>query len=188
MRWDALFRDMEAQLAAAAGLAAETEISDRVRMELREISLQDRLRSQSGKQLVFDLGTAGMLRGTLRHVGEGWVSLEQERGAALAVLSQVVAVRGMDRFASPTTGKVRLGVTSALRSIARDRSAVVVRSAGAPADGALHGTIDRVGSDFLELAVVPSDQPRRSANVTGVYVLPTATVAAVLSQQHGGWA
>ncbi|MCC9203606.1 hypothetical protein [Arthrobacter sp. zg-Y769] len=185
MRWDALFRDMEAQLAAAAGLAAETEISDRVRMELRGISLQDRLRSQGGKQLVFDLGTAGMLRGALKHVGDGWVALEQEHGAALAVLSHVVAIRGMDRFASPPPGKVRLGVTSALRGIARDRSAVVVRSAGVPAEAALNGTIDRVGSDFLELAAVPSDQPRRSANVTGVYVLPIATVAAVLSQRNG---
>ena len=187
MRWDALFRDMEAQFAAAAGLAAEGEISDRVRMEVREVSLQDRLRSQSGKQLVFDLGAAGMLRGTLRHVGEGWVVLEQDRGAALAVLSQVVAIRGMDRFAAPTAAKVRLGLTSALRTIARDRSAVVIRSTGASAGSALSGIIDRVGSDFLELAVVPADQPRRSANVTGVYVLPTATVAAVLSQQHNGW-
>ena len=187
MRWDALFRDMEAQLAASAAVDAESEVSDRVRIESGGISLQDRLRSQSGKQLVFDLGTAGMLRGILRHVGEGWVSLEQERGAALAVLSHVIAIRGMDRFASPTAGKVRLGVTSALRSIARDRSAVVVRSVGASEERTLHGTIDRVGSDFLELAVVPSDQPRRNANVTGVYVLPTATVAAVLSQQHNGW-
>ncbi|UWX96311.1 hypothetical protein N2K95_11630 [Arthrobacter zhaoxinii] len=185
MRWDALFRDMEAQLAAAAGLAAESEISDRVRMELRGISLQDRLRSQNGKELLLDLGTAGVLRGILRHVGEGWVVLEQDRGAALAVLSHVVAIRGMDRFASRPAGQVRLGVTSALRSIARDRSAVLIRSAGAAAESALHGTIDRVGSDFLELAVVPSDQPRRSTNVTGVYVLPTATVAALLSQQNG---
>ncbi|KAD4060514.1 hypothetical protein GD627_05635 [Arthrobacter yangruifuii] len=185
MRWDALFGDMEAQLAAAAGLAAESEISERVRMELGGIRLQDRLRSQSGRELLFELGAAGTVQGILRHVGEGWVVLEQERGAVLAVLSHVVAIRGMDRFAGGPAGHVRLGVASALRSIARDRSPVVIRSAGAAAERALHGTIDRVGSDFLELAVTPSDLPRRSTNVTGVYVLPTATVAAVLSQRNG---
>ncbi|MCC9146448.1 MULTISPECIES: hypothetical protein [unclassified Arthrobacter] len=185
MRWDALFRDMEAQMAAAAGVAVEGEIAERVRIELRGISLQDRLRSQCGKHLVVDLGTAGLLQGILRHVGEGWLVLERDRGAALAVLAHVVSIKGMDRFASQPAETVRLGVASALRGIARDRSAVVVRSVGSAAERALHGTIDRVGNDFLELAALPSDQPRRPANVTAAYVLPMATVAAVLSQQSG---
>ncbi|MCC3276833.1 MULTISPECIES: hypothetical protein [unclassified Arthrobacter] len=186
MRWDALFRDMEAQMAASAALEAEDEIAERVRIEVQGVSLQDRLRSQSGKHLVFDLGLAGRAEGTLRQTGTGWAVLEQQRGGqVLVVLSHVAWIRGMDRYAALQAGAVHLGLGSALRGIARDRSTVTVRCAGTAAETALHGTIDRVGGDFLELAAVPGGGARRSSNVTGMYVLPTASVAAVLSRDSG---
>ncbi|MCC3274011.1 hypothetical protein MUK71_11670 [Arthrobacter zhangbolii] len=185
MRWDALFRDMEAQMAAADERHAAGEISERVRVELGGISLQDRLRSQSGRELVVDLGRAGTLRGVLRHVGAGWVVLERERGSALAALAHVVSVRGLDRFAEPAARALNLGIASALREISRDRSIVALRLAGKASGEVLHGTIDRVGADFVELAVVAAGEERRPGNVSAVHLLPTSAVAAVLTQQHG---
>lgn len=186
MRWEALFGDMEAQLAAAASLDVESEITERVRMELVSVTLQDRLRRQQGKRLVLDMGTAGILQGDLRYVGQGWIALDDGGRSVLAVLRHVVSIRGLDRFSAPAPETVQLGLASALRSIARDRAAVTIRSAGAAAGNAVHGIIDRVGADFLEVAAVASGQPRRAGNVSGVYVLPTASVSAVLSRE-GGW-
>lgn len=171
---------------AASGVAeAESEISERARMELGAVGLQDRLRSQHGKHLIFDLGAAGTVEGVLQQSGKGWAALEHQRGQVLAVLQHVASIRGMDRYASPHAGSVRLGLASALRSIARDRSTVTVRFGGAAAGNAVDGIIDRVGSDFLELAAVPDGLARRNGNVTGVYVLPMESVAAVLSRDTG---
>ena len=169
-------------MAASGLIEAESEISERVRIELGAVSLQDRLRSQHGKHLVFDLGLAGTAEGTLQQSGNGWVALEDHRGQALVVLPHVVSIKGMDRYAAGPAGRVRLGLASALRSIARDRRTVTIRCVGASAENALHGTIDRVGSDFLELAAVPDGQARRTGSVTAVYVLPTASVAVVFSR------
>ena len=185
MRWDALFRDMEAQLAAAAESAEAGEVSERVRMELGRVTLQDRLRSQHGKQLALDLGAAGTVCGQLSHMGEGWVAVDTGRGPALAALAHVVSIRGLDRFSSTSDGAVRLGLASALRGIARDRSPVTLRCANVPATQALHGTIDRVGADFLELAAVAPGEARRSGSVSAVYVLPLSSIALVMPQPYG---
>lgn len=172
-------------MAASAAAQAEGEISDRVRSELGSITLQDRLRSQHGKHLVVDLGAAGTVEGVLCQVGSGWVGLEHNRSQVLAVLPHVASIKGMDRFAAGRSGAVQLGVAAALRSIARDRAAVAVRCGGVGAGKALHGIIDRVGRDFLELAAVPDGQARRTGNVTGVYVVPMGSVAAVLTRDPG---
>lgn len=172
-------------MAAAGELGAASEISERVRMELGGITLQDRLRSQCGRELVFDLGRAGTLQGVLRQVGAGWVVLDGERGSALAVLAHVVSVTGLDRFAESASRTLNLGIASALREISRDRSTVVLRRAGKASGEVLHGTIDRVGADFVELAVVAAGEARRPGNVSAVHLLPMSSVAAVLTQQHG---
>ena len=118
-------------MAASGLMEAESEISERVRIELGAVSLQDRLRSQHGKHLVFDLGLAGTVEGTLQQSGDGWVVLEDNRGQTLAVLPHVVSIKGMDRYAAGHAGRVRLGLASALSSIARDRRTDTIRCGGA---------------------------------------------------------
>ena len=44
MRWNALFDDLEAQLAEAEVLGRESEVSERARAELASIGMADRLR------------------------------------------------------------------------------------------------------------------------------------------------
>jgi hypothetical protein len=70
----------------------------------------------------------------------------------------------------------RLGLRSVLRGIARDRSAVRIELV----DGTtVDATIDRVGADFVEVAVHPAGEPRRRADVRDVEVIPFGAVAAV---------
>jgi hypothetical protein len=69
---------------------------------------------------------------------------------------------------------------SALRGIARDRSVVRIDLTGT--DGALDGTIDRVGADFVDVAEHPPGEPRRRGNVRSSVLVPTAAIAAVRRQ------
>jgi hypothetical protein len=72
----------------------------------------------------------------------------------------------------------RLGLGSALRAIARDRVQVVI---GLLDGSAVTGTVDRVGSDFVEVAEHGPGEPRRRSEVSGVRAVPFAAVAVVRS-------
>jgi hypothetical protein len=77
-----------------------------------------------------------------------------------------------------TAGPVlaKLTLRSALRGIARDRSAVRLHLA----DGeVLDATIDRVGSDFVEIARHAASEARRQRDVRDVILVPIAALAAV---------
>jgi hypothetical protein len=69
-----------------------------------------------------------------------------------------------------------------LRGLARDRAPVqVVLDDGT----ALHGTIDRVGADYLELAEHPGDLHRRADAVRGVRTVVIDAVVLVRTAQPG---
>jgi hypothetical protein len=69
----------------------------------------------------------------------------------------------------------RLGLAFALRDLARRRSAVSVTTCS----GMLHGTIDRVARDHLDLALHDPGVPRRPGNVRGVRIVPMAALVMV---------
>jgi hypothetical protein len=72
----------------------------------------------------------------------------------------------------------RLDLRRALRGLARDRSAVQV----VLDDGSVfHGTVDRVGADYVEIAEHPVDVPRRAEAVQGVSAVVIAAIAVVRS-------
>jgi hypothetical protein len=71
-----------------------------------------------------------------------------------------------------------LTVRSALRGIARDRSAVQVHLVD-PTAGILHGTVDRVGADFVDVAEHPAGEPRRPREVRASVLVPLAALAAL---------
>lgn len=183
MRWDDLFADLEAQLVAAdaADLAADAE--QRQRLEIGRTTLVQRLRTAAGHDVVVGVGDQ-VLRGRLDGVGPDWLLV----GGELDTLVPIAAVgwlQGLGRAADAgEPGRVwsRLGFRSALRGLARDRAAVRLHlSAGAP----VHGTIDRVGADHLDLAVHPPGEPRRAAAVTAVRTVPLAAVRAVVRGEPG---
>jgi len=186
MRWDALFEDLEGQLAEPGRLALEAEISDRVRAEMVNIVLADRLRGSLGCMLAVHLACGETVQGSLRHAGADALVLAQGGYQVLIPYAAAVRYVGLGRYAAAEASPVRrkIGLAHALRGLARDREELaVVLSAG---QGALRlaGVIDRVGKDFLDLAAVAPGEVRRSGSVIEVSTIPFAALAMVRST-HG---
>ena len=177
MRWDDLFRDLEAQLAAAAGAELDAEVADRSRREAARLALVDRARAATGHDLVLRVAGAGALAGRLDGVGSEWllvtdgvVGSEREY---LVPLSAVLSLSGLAAWTAThgEAGQVgaRLGLGAVLRGIARDRSGLAVTLV----DGStFSGTLDRVGADFVEISEHGPGEPRRPGAVTGVRTVP----------------
>jgi hypothetical protein len=181
MRWERLFEDLEDQAAAVADDALDAEIADRLRHALATTVLEDRLRAAVGRTVELCVAGTGGLVGIARRVGPGWLLLDPPGGSpALVVTAAVTAVRNLPLAsrARVLEGEVaaRAGVAHLLRMFARDRTPTRVSLR----DGSeLSGTIDRVGSDYLDLAEHPLDEPRLAVLVEGVRSIPFGALAAL---------
>jgi len=184
MRWDALFDDMEAQLAAEDRLGLDAEVAERARTELAGIELKDRLRGALGMRIVVQLFSGASFEGTLSHAGSEGLVLNEELHQVLIPYAGVARYTGLGRLAVGEKSKVRqkLGLASALRGLARDRSSLTVFVAGGLAgETRLNGVIDRVGRDYLDLAVTEPGEARRAGNVREIATVPFAALAAIRS-------
>ena len=179
MRWDALFDDLEAQLAAADQRGLDAEVADRTRGETAGLTLEDRLRGQVGRLLRLRVAGIGALSGSLTHVGAGWLTLRTGTRTELVALRHVLALEGLDRFSRTEEARVRPGFASVLRTLAADRAAVQIVTVDPDASFRVTGVIDRVGHDFLEIAAGPAGETRTRTNITGVLTLPLPAVAVV---------
>jgi hypothetical protein len=181
VRWERLFDDLEAQVETAGQRDLATEIADRTRREVARIRLADRLRAARGHEVSCRVLGAGSVAGRVAGVGPEWVLLVESTGCeALVPLAGLTSVGGLGlRSTVPgTEGLVgaRLGLGHVLRGIARDRSPVGVTLV----DGsALGGTVDRVGSDFVEVAEHGPGEPRRPLDVHAVRSIPFTGLAVV---------
>jgi hypothetical protein len=181
MRWDALFADLEAQAVAAEQAERAAEIEERTRGELATLAVVDRLRAAEGGALRLRLAGGLTLAGSVRRMGPDWLLLAEDAGReAVVPLAGVLGVRGLSRYSAvPGSAGVvasRLGLRSALRGIARDRSPVRLELV----DGtALDATIDRVGADFVEVATHAAGEARRRREVGEVELVPLGALAAV---------
>src|SRR4051812_49985990 len=72
VRWDRLFADLDAQLAAADAAELAGEVGDRTRREVARLHLADRARLAIGAELSVGLGTAGTASGRLEREGAEW--------------------------------------------------------------------------------------------------------------------
>lgn len=177
-RWDRLFRDLEAQLAAEQSRELRAEVADRTRRERALVELRARL--------LANIGTAVAARtpvdsyeGVLADVGADWLLLHAagERPVLLPA-SAIRSVTGLRPGAhEPSLVAKGLAFGAALRAISRDRA--VVRLVDVEGH-VLTGTIDAVGADHVELAEHHVDEPRRSANVRGSHVVPFGGLSAVV--------
>lgn len=185
MRWEALFADLEAQL--AAGIDAETagEVAERSRSEWARLQLADRFRAHVGGPVTVLLRDGSRLGGGCTDAASEWVvvtaadSAVGEGRPVLVPLAAVSWVAGPGRAVAPPTGTAlrRLGLASALRGLARDRAGVRLVLDG----GHVTGTIDRVGADHLDLAEHPPGEVRRPGAVRSVLLVPFTAVIAVHS-------
>ena len=181
MRWDQLFRDLEAQLEAADGAELDAEVADRTRRESGLIALVDRARGATGSRVSVRVLGTGAVEGVLVEAGSQWLLLAEDGGReALLPLPAVLSLSGLGARTAVPGGQVfaRLGLAAALRAIARDRAGV---SVGLVDGSVLTGTVDRVGADFVELSVHGAGEPRRRDGLTGVRTVPFVALASVRS-------
>ncbi|MHA3705113.1 hypothetical protein ACXR2U_23320 [Jatrophihabitans sp. YIM 134969] len=180
-RWEGLFSDLEAQLAAQEHAGVGAEVDARTRGEVADLTLVDRLRA-AVDQPVRVVAVGGLaLTGVLGRVGPDFLAVVEDTGReALVPLHAVRQVAGLGRFAQTeaVAGAVaaRLGWRSALRAVVRDRGAVRLHLV----DGeVLDATLDRVGADHVELAVHAAGETRRAREVRGTVAVPFTAIAAV---------
>ena len=156
-RWEQLFSDLEAQLAAGRADEARWDVAELTRAERARVSLSDRLRAASGARLRVVTTPDEPLEGVVTEVGPHWVLLDLGGGRRAVVPTAAVrTVEGLGPHAAPPAGRTEsaLGLGHVLRALARDRVVVTV-STGA---GTLSGRLDRVGADHLDLVL---DVPAR---------------------------
>ncbi|MGC5167075.1 hypothetical protein [Luteimicrobium sp. DT211] len=149
MRWDDLFEDMEAQLAAMTRSELDARVEDLTRAEHAGVALASRLRASGGTAVTVALDDGTLVRGRVASAAEQWFELEEGVRRHLVPLQAVSWVQGVGSLAAPGPGVVerRLGLSSALRALARDRVRVLALTRA----GAVAGRIARVGKDYLEL-------------------------------------
>lgn len=190
MRWDRFFDDLEDQLASeweAERAALDTEAE---RLRLSRVTLRERLVQVCGDTgaappVSIDFADGSAARATVTAVGADWVAvvpLEGRPGAVLAPFASVVSI-GMphpDLLRSARPAPSRAGLSDRLtfgyvvRDLVRRRAGVAVHLVSGRA---LSGTIDRAGSDHLDLALHEPGAPRRASAVSGHRIVPFTAVA-----------
>ena len=181
MRWAGLFADLQAQAEALERSERAGEVDERTRAELGELRLRDRLRAGIDGPVRLRCAGGVAVAGTLTRVGPDWLLVAEEVGRECIVpLASVLAVSRPGRLACDPVGEskveARLGLRSALRAVARDRSGLRLYLV----DGAvLSATLDRVGADFVEAAIHPAGEARRPSAVQEVQLIAFTALAAV---------
>lgn len=181
VRWEALFEDLESQLAGSARAASDSEIAERARIDFSAGMLEDRLYGQIGQTVSARAGGELVLSGRIDRVGAGWFILDGGVRSVLVPLTAVDYVDGLARAAVPPviSPRRRPSLSAALRVLVRDRAEVVVSLAGSSSARQLAGTLDRVGRDYCELAVTRAGEQRRHRNVSAVLAVPFRAMLAV---------
>ncbi|ACQ79515.1 conserved hypothetical protein [Beutenbergia cavernae DSM 12333] len=154
MRWEDLFADLDAQLAAAHEQESEDEIADLARAEAATTRFADRLRARRGRQLGLRLRDGSTVQGTVVDVAPAWVLLGEGERRVLVPTDAVVTAAPLDVVA-PEAGAIesRLGLAHALRAIAGDGRRLKVTTAA----GDLVGHLERVGADHVDLRLDRAD-------------------------------
>lgn len=185
MRWEALFGDLQAQLAAEEALAFESEAAERTRAELAGVTLRARLRANSGAAVTARVRNGHSHAGSISSVGADWLTLAGEGRSILLPFAALLWVEGLGPGAEASEGLVvqRLTLASAFRALARDRAPLTLElDGGGGADAAvLNGVVDRAARDHLDFAVLPPGEARRRRTVSAVCAVPYAAVVSAAS-------
>ena len=181
MRWDDLFRDLEAQLEAAAAAELDAEVADRTRREAAQLALVDRARAAVGHPVTLRVLGAGPVDGLLVDVGAQWLLLAETSGRQALVPLSGGAVAGRAAGLDVSARRGRSGVRPARARLgpAGHRPGPVPVQVVLTDGSVLAGTLDRVGSDFVELT--EHGEVRRRGEVTGVRTVPFAALALLRS-------
>lgn len=124
-------------------------------------------------------GAAAIPLGAIRSLGLGRAALLASRGVAAGAAGAAGAAAGSapgttDPRPRAATLSERQSFGFLLRDLARRRRPVTLHDDG---ERVLHGTIDGVGADHLELALHERGAVRRRAEVSGYRIVPLHAVA-----------
>src|ERR1700709_2240990 len=101
MRWDALFADLEAQVAALEHAERATEVEERTRGEIAALALLDRARAAIGLPVRLRLAGSVAIAATLVRVGPDWLLLDEGAGREVVVAAaRLISVRGLVRYSA----------------------------------------------------------------------------------------
>lgn len=155
-----LFEDLEQQAEGLALSERDIEVAELSRAEYAQVTLEDRLHASTERKVTLGVAGVGTVAGVLVRAGADWclvaTAAEAQSGPAQEWIVRLDAVqraaglsdRALDEASRPMSG--RLGLGSALRAVAAERSEVRAHLR----DGTvLRGHLGRIGADFLELAV-----------------------------------
>ncbi len=197
MRWDNLFDDLEGQLEQELS-AEELDVrAEEERLRLGRLSLRDRIIAvveaqgrdgAAGIRLFLTDGTALTVKP--QTFGRDWFSADLIGDARtthavvpMAAISTVlfshaqatVSLTATPSELSQTSLPARLTLSFVLRDLCRRRAAVDVTTLTGP----LHGTIDRVGRDHIDLAVHEAGEARRQSSVREWRAIPLTQILLV---------
>jgi hypothetical protein len=187
VRWQRLFEDLESQAAALAATELRGEVAERTRIEVAQLNLGQRLHAALGRDLALRILGGQSVSGSVARWGQDWLLLAGAE-EVLVPHRALVAVSGLPSRATASGGidavSSRLTLRSALRAIARERSRVIVSLV----DGSqATGTPDRVGADWLDLALHDADQAPRRSEVGMRWAIPIGAISAV-RRPNPNWA
>lgn len=196
MRWDNLFDDLESQLEQEHDAEQLDLLAEEERLRLGRLSLRDRILSisgvagsKAGASLRIQLITGSVLLLQPTTFGKDWLAAELIGGApraqcvlplasvAAISLSQTQLRSSLESVVASREGKLvdRIGLPFVLRDLCRRRKNLELVTTA----GSVHGTIDRVGRDHLDLAVHEPGSTRHATNVTDIRMLPLERIVFV---------
>ncbi len=172
MRFELLFDDLGSRLESALDSGAAARRAEGERMRIARLTLRDRLEAlrAAGEPVRLVFPSDQVVVVTVLALGRDWLSARSGRDEFIVPLAAVAALsltreqvqRSLVDEVLPTRGiERRIPFAIALRDLARRRANLWLVTRG----GGWHGTIDRVGSDHLDLAVHPAGTPRRERAV-----------------------
>ena len=203
LRWERLFAGLENRYEELADAAASAEHADRERVAFGAVTAVQRLAGAIGTPVRMRLEGGAVIAGELRAMGPDWLLVTEAAGRECLIRwAAVIAVEGVTTGTGQelTPMQRRLDLRRALRGLARDRAPCVVAltgwraglaagsftaSAASDAGAELVGTIDRVGADFIEMAIHAPWEPRRAGTVRSVALVPLGAVVVVRSAPLG---
>lgn len=189
MRWDLLFDDLESQLDQEQRDEERALALEEERLRLGRLVLRDRLAAMARSAEDDPTATVRVeLRGGRalelrpRSFGRDWMSATRHgtgrvRGQCIVPLASIAAIlptrqqleRSLQPVAEPPSQLVeRIGLGFVLRDLCRRRTAMHLTTE----DGRVHGTLDRVARDHVDLAIHEPGVPRRERDVTGYRIVP----------------
>jgi hypothetical protein len=198
MRWDRLFDDLEGQLEQELSAEELDQRAEEERLRLGRLAVRDRLLAIAdsyGQEVAYSLSIV-LISGDVVSVrpstfGRDWFAAHivdgpLRRGQCIVPLDAISALqltRGqVEASLAPITSEVgghslsaRLTLPFVLRDLCRRRAAVDLGTIA----GDVHGTIDRVGRDHLDLAVHELGVARRESSVVQYRVVPLAQLLLV---------